>query len=118
MRVQGGSTVSVAGSAAFLTTAGAPVSDVSVLVVPKDRAYWYDGSRRVVSARPDADGRFTLGGRGYVSLPAGDYVLVTVDDLGRDEQYDPSFLATVVNAGIPFTLAAGERKVQDLVVQK
>ena len=43
--------------------------------------------------------------------------MAAVIDLGRDEQFDPSFLATLVPAAAPITIGPGERKTQDLVIR-
>ena len=67
--------------------------------------------------RPAADGQFSFGGPGVASLPSGDYFLAAVMDLGRDEQFAPSFLAALVQAAAPITIAPGEKKIQDLVIR-
>jgi hypothetical protein len=43
--------------------------------------------------------------------------LAAVRDLGRDEQFDPSFLATLASAAAPITIGPGEKKTQDLVIR-
>ena len=96
---------------------GAPVSDYTIIVFPEDRAYWFQGTRRIVVARPGTDGRFTLSGKGLTTLPPGKYLLAAVTDIGRDEQFDPAFLAQVVPAAIPITLGPGEKKTQDLAIR-
>ena len=96
---------------------GAPVSDYTMVVFPEDRAYWIQGSRRIVIARPGTDGRFTLSGPGPTTLPPGRYLLAAVTDINRDEQFDPAFLAQLVPAAVPITLAPGEKKIQDLAIK-
>jgi hypothetical protein len=96
---------------------GAAISDVTIVVFPEDKAYWFQGSRRIVAARPDTDGRFTASGRGPATLPAGRYLLAMVVDLARDEQFDPAFLSAIVPGAIPIVLQPGERKVQDLTLK-
>jgi uncharacterized protein (DUF2141 family) len=96
---------------------GAAVSDYTILVFPEDKAYWVQGSRRIVTARPGTDGRFTLSGPGPTTLPPGKYLLAAVTDIGKDEQFDPSFLAQVVGAAVPIQLAPGEKKTQDLAIR-
>jgi hypothetical protein len=98
-------------------SSGAASSDETVIVFPADRAFWYQGSRRIAITRPASDGVFSLGGPGLVSLPPGDYLMAAVVDLGRDEQFDPSFLATLVPAAAPITIGPGEKKIQDLVIR-
>ncbi len=96
---------------------GAPVSDYTIIVFPEDKAYWFQGTRRIVVARPGTDGRFTLSGKGLTTLPPGKYLLAAVTDIARDEQFDPAFLAQVVPAAIPISLGPGEKKVQDLAIR-
>jgi len=96
---------------------GAPATDETVVFFPADRAYWYQGSRRIATSRPGTDGLFSFGGPGPTSLPPGEYLLAAVADLGRDEQFDPSFLAALVPAAAPVTIGAGEKKTQDLVIR-
>jgi hypothetical protein len=96
---------------------GAPASDYTIVVFPEDRAYWTPGTRRIATARPGTDGRFTLSGPGPTTLPPGRYLLAAVTDLGRDEQFDPAFLAQLVPAGIPISLGPGEKKTQDLAIK-
>jgi hypothetical protein len=98
-------------------TSGATATDETMIVFPADRAYWYQGSRRIATSRPASDGLFSFGGPGPTTLPPGEYLLAAVTDLGRDEQFDPSFLATLVPAAAPVTIGAGEKKVQDLVIR-
>lgn len=96
---------------------GAAATDETVIVFPADRAYWYQGSRRIATSRPGSDGLFSFGGPGVTSLPPGDYLMAAVVDLGRDEQFDPSLLATLVPAAAPITIGPGEKKIQDLVIR-
>ena len=99
------------------SSSGAPVSDFTIILFPEDKAYWFQGTRRIVTARPGTDGRFTLSGKGPSTLPPGKYLLAAVTDVGRDEQFDPAFLAQIVPAAIPISLGPGEKKVQDLAIK-
>jgi hypothetical protein len=96
---------------------GAASSDETVIVFPADRALWYQGSRRIAITRPAADGLFSFGGPGLTSLPPGEYLMAAVVDLGRDEQFDPSFLSALVPAAARITIVPGEKKTQDLVIR-
>ena len=96
---------------------GAPATDYIVVVFPADKAYWLTGSRRIITAKPDSNGQFTLAGPGAISLPPGEYLLAAVTELDRDEQFDPALLASLVPAAVPLSIAPGERKVQDLVIR-
>jgi hypothetical protein len=96
---------------------GVPASDYTVIVFPADKAYWIPGSRRIRTAHPGTDGRFTLGGPGLTTLPPGAYLLAAVTELDRDEQFDPALLALLTAAAVPVTLQAGEQKTQDLMIK-
>ena len=97
--------------------AGKGVSDYTVMIFPANEAYWLYGSRRIVTAQPGTDGRFTLGGPGAAVLPAGEYYLAAVTDVTKDEQYDPAFLQSLIGAAIRITLAPGGKQTQDLRVR-
>ena len=97
--------------------AGAGVSDYAVMVFPVNDAYWVYGTRRIVTAQPGTDGRFTLGGPGPSILPAGEYYLAAVTDVTKDEQYDPAFLQSIIPAAIKVTIKPGAKSVQDLRVR-
>ena len=98
-------------------TEGAGVSDCTMLVFPVDEAYWLHNSRRIVTTQPTGDGRYQLGGPGPALLPAGEYYLAAVTDVSKDEQYDPAFLRTLVDAALRTTLSPGQRVVQDVRVR-
>ncbi len=97
--------------------AGAPVTNYTIVIFPVNRAYWMQGSRRILTAHPGTDGTFTLSGPGPTTLPPGDYLLAAVTELDRDEQFDPSLLATLMAGAVPVSLRPGERKVQNLSVK-
>ena len=86
---------------------GRPAPDYTIIVFPADKALW-GVARRIVTARPATDGKFTL------NLPAGEYMMAAVTDLTPNEQNDPAFLDQIVPAAFKITLATGEKKVQDL----
>jgi hypothetical protein len=88
---------------------GRPTSDFTIILYPVDNRYWQPQSRRIASARPGTDGRFTVRG-----VPAGEYRLTAVTDVEPGEWYDPAFLGQIQQASIPITLAEGDRKVQDI----
>jgi hypothetical protein len=89
--------------------AGRPTADFTIIVFPSDNRYWLPQARRITSTRPGTDGRFSFG-----SLPPGDYRLTAVTDAEPGEWYDPDFLTQLQQVSIPITLAAGQRKVQDI----
>lgn len=104
-------------SGKLMQASGAPATDYTVVVFPSDKNYWFTGSRRILIAKPDSTGQFTLGGAGMISLPAGEYMLAAVTELDRDEQFDPALLASLLTAAVPLSIQPGERKVQDLVIR-
>jgi hypothetical protein len=104
-------------SGRLATSAGAGVNDYIVMVFPTNEAYWLTGSRRIVTAQPGTDGRFTIGGPGPSLLPAGEYYFAAVTDVSKDEQYDPAFLKSLISASIRITLSPGEKRIQDLVLR-
>ncbi|MEO8482427.1 MAG: carboxypeptidase-like regulatory domain-containing protein, partial [Acidobacteriota bacterium] len=88
---------------------GRPTSDFTIVLFSSDSRYWVPQSRRIASARPGTDGRFTIRG-----VPAGSYRLTAVTDAEPGEWYDPAFLGQVQQASIPITLEEGTRKTQDI----
>jgi hypothetical protein len=88
---------------------GRPTSDFTIILFPSDSRYWTPQSRRISSARPGTDGRFSIRG-----VPAGSYRLTAVTDAEPGEWYDPAFLGQVQQASIPISLEDGARKTQDI----
>jgi hypothetical protein len=95
----------------LVDAAGHPTPQFYVFIFPVDHTYWTDGSRRIVSARADVKGVYTLSG-----LPSGDYYVCALTALDRTQQYEASFLDQLVAASIKITLAEGEKKTQSLRV--
>jgi hypothetical protein len=91
---------------------GRPAADYFIVVYAKDRALQTPPTRRVTMARPSNDGRFAVR-----DLPPGEYLLAATTDLEQGEWRDPAFLAQLVTASIPVTLAEGETKRQDIRIQ-
>jgi len=81
------------------------------VVFAADNNYWTPQSRRIRTARPATDGKFTVTG-----LPPGEYRMAAVTDLAPGETNDPAFLDLLVPASVKLTLAAGETKTQDLKI--
>jgi hypothetical protein len=88
---------------------GRQASDYFIVAYAREKNFWSPPSRRVAMARPGTDGRFTIR-----NLPAGDYLVAAVTDVDQGEWMDPAFLAQLVNASIPLTLADGQIKTQDI----
>lgn len=95
-------------SGVLQTPAGAPATNYFVIVFAKDQAYWFSGSRRIVSLRPGTDGRFVTPPAS--PLPPGDYLVAAVTDVRSGEWFEPAFLKTLVSSAVPVSLAEGERK--------
>ena len=98
-------------SGTVLTGAGQRASDFFVVVLPADRRYWSQQSRRIGSARPDATGKFIFRG-----LPAGDYRIAATTDLIPGDLSDASALTALLNQSTPVTLALGEKRTFDLKI--
>lgn len=96
-------------SGAFQDAFGRATSDVTVVVFPTNSAWWGATSRRVRVQRPGTDGKYS-----FVDLPAGDYVLVAVNDMEPDAWKDPALLRSLVAGGVQVTIGEGEQKTQDL----
>ena len=92
--------------------AGRPASAFTIVVFPADRNYW-SVTRRIRTARPGQDGRYTLN-----DLPVGDYRVAAVFDLSPGETSDPSFLETLAGGSVLLTIRPGERKVQDFRIAR
>ena len=88
-----------------------PVPDYTLIVYPADQRYWTPQSRRIQSARPATDGRFT-----FRNLPAGEYRLVPVYDPEPGSWFDPAFLQQLESASVRVSIAEGEKKEQHLRV--
>jgi protocatechuate 3,4-dioxygenase beta subunit len=89
--------------------AGRVTPNFPIVVFSTDREYWTMSSRRVQTARPASDGKFTVTG-----LPAGEYFVCAVTAVDRTEVYDPAFLEQLAPVSFKITIADGEKKVQDL----
>ncbi|MEO6223254.1 MAG: carboxypeptidase regulatory-like domain-containing protein, partial [Vicinamibacterales bacterium] len=85
-----------------------PATDFTVVVFPADKTLW-GAARRVRTTRPDTGGKFS-----FANLPAGSYRIAAVQDIGPEELRDPSLLEELAAASLAFTLADGEKKIQDL----
>jgi hypothetical protein len=80
-----------------------------VVIASRDSRYWTPGARRILTARPGVDGRYT-----FRNIPAGDYLLAAVTDLEQGGQYDQEFLKSLLGASMTITLHDGARQTQDI----
>jgi hypothetical protein len=90
---------------------GRPAPDYTIVVFAADKAYWTPQSRRIRTARPGTDGKFSV-----ANLPAGDYRMAAVVDVAPSEINDPAFLEQLVAASFAIKLGPGEQKTQDLKI--
>lgn len=98
-------------SGTMIDSRSQPATDYTLVVFPSDPRYWMRNARRIQTARPATDGRFT-----FRNLPAGEYLLAPVLDLEPGTAYDAMFLQQLEVNGIRLTLQPGEKKIQDLTV--
>jgi hypothetical protein len=96
-------------SGALVDAAGRPAPDYTIIIFPADQKFWEPLARRIQSTKPASDGHFRV-----ANLPPGDYRIAAVTDVEQGEWYSPSFLAELVGASRAFTLAEGQKIVEDL----
>ncbi len=102
-------------SGVLQTPAGTPAANYFVIVFARDPAYWFNGSRRILSLRPATNGRFVT--TATSPLPPGDYLIAVVTDVRTGEWFDPAFLKTLTSSTVAVTLGEGEKKRQDLQIK-
>jgi hypothetical protein len=95
----------------LVDAAGRPTPQFYVFAFPTNRAYWTNNSRRIVSARADVNGVYTIDG-----LPAGEYYVCALTELDRAQQYEPTYLELLAPSAFKITLADGEKKTQSFRV--
>jgi uncharacterized protein (DUF2141 family)/sarcosine oxidase gamma subunit len=98
-------------SGALRDAANRPASGYVVVVFPADRAYWRLGSRRLRSARPATDGKFS-----FKDLPGGAYLIAAVTDVDPADLGDPALIEQLLPGAVKVNLGDGDTKVQDLRV--
>jgi len=89
-----------------------PALSLTVIAFTTNREWWRPPFRRVLTARPATDGRFTLH-----DLPPGEYYLAALNDVAPDEWRDRAFLELASRLAIRVTILPGEKKVQSLQVR-
>jgi uncharacterized protein (DUF2141 family) len=88
-----------------------PAPEITLIVFPADSRYWTGPARRIQSARPATDGRYT-----FRNLPPGDYRLAPVYDLEPGATSDAAFLQQLEASALRVTLQPGEKKSQDMKI--
>jgi uncharacterized protein (DUF2141 family) len=87
-------------SGSLTTGSGQPATDYFVVVFPDDERYWTGGSRRILSARPDATGHYIFRG-----LPAGNYRLAVTTDLVNGDLRDRGALLRLKDQSRPVSVS-------------
>jgi len=100
-------------SGAVTDTDNKTVTQCTVLVFAEDPTKWTFPSRYVTMARPNQQGRFTIG-----TLPPGTYRAVALAAVQGPEVMDPAFLERQRGLGGQVTLGEGESKTVDLKLQR
>jgi protocatechuate 3,4-dioxygenase beta subunit len=85
------------------------LTDYLVVAFPADQALWVAQSRRIQTSRPDQNGAYRVRG-----LPAGDYLVIAIDDAEQGQWYDPAFLDQLRASAVHVSLSDGETKSQSL----
>ena len=88
---------------------GNGVAGLTVILFPSDESLWLPQSRRIVTAVTDAAGAYKL-----TAVPAGDYLVLAVDDVEQGEWFDPAFLEESKARAVKVTIGEGEQRTADL----
>ncbi len=88
---------------------GNGVAGLTVILFPSDESLWLPQSRRIVTAVTDAAGAYKL-----TAVPAGDYLVLAVDDVEQGEWFDPVFLEESKARAVKVTIGEGEQRTADL----
>ena len=91
---------------------GRIAADHTVLLFAADAKYWVPQSRRIRSARVDADGRYV-----FRSVPPGEYRLVPVLDLEPASWFDREVLEQLEPSSVRVTIGEGEKKIEHVRVR-
>jgi protocatechuate 3,4-dioxygenase beta subunit len=90
---------------------GQAAPEYFIIAFAADERWWLPQSRRIRSARPGSDGRFS-----FPNLAPGDYFIAAVTDVEAGQWFDPAFLREIMPASVKLTIGEGEQKVQDFRV--
>ncbi len=94
-------------------SSGVATADYTIVLFAGEQRFWTPQSRRILTTRPATDGKFS-----FRDLPPGEYRLVALDDAEPGSWFDPDFLKQLVGASMSLTITEGQKKTQDLRVNK
>jgi protocatechuate 3,4-dioxygenase beta subunit len=94
-----------------IDASGQPATRYPIVVFTTDKSLWLPNARRVRVAQPATDGSFAIDG-----LPAGEYAIAAAVEVPIADLADPAFLSQLLAASFRITLAAGEKRRQDLKI--
>ncbi|MCH7747496.1 MAG: carboxypeptidase regulatory-like domain-containing protein [Acidobacteria bacterium] len=90
---------------------GNAVTDLAIVALPVNSAFWRPGSRHVQLTYPDVSGRYEI-----VGLPAGVYLIAAVAGISTGDLYDPAILQEIAAAGTEALVEVGATTTVDLVL--
>jgi protocatechuate 3,4-dioxygenase beta subunit len=85
--------------------------DVTVILFPSDERLWLPQSRQIITARTDSSGSYHLS-----AVPAGDYLVIAVEEVDQGEWFDPSYLDQIRSRATKIRIDEGDQRTQDLKV--
>ena len=88
---------------------GTGMPGMTVIAFSSDPQYWRPQSRHIQAARTDQTGAYRIR-----NLPAGDYLIMAVDDVEQGEWFDPAYLEQARTGARHVSITEGEKKAQDL----
>ena len=94
-------------------SSGVATADYTIVLFAGEQRFWTPQSRRILTTRPATDGKFS-----FRDLPPGEYRLVALDDAEPGSWFDPEFLKQLIGASMSLTITEGQKKAQDLRVNK
>ena len=92
---------------------GNAVTDLAIVALPFNPAFWRPGSRHVQLTYPDLSGRYQI-----VGLPTGVYLVAAVAGIGIGDLYDQAIFQEIAAAGTETQIEAGETTTLDLVLER
>jgi uncharacterized protein (DUF2141 family) len=96
-------------SGTLVDALGRPAPEYVVVVFSADRRFWTSSSRRTRQMHPATDGWYTA-----IGLPAGEYLVAAVTDVGESDVDDPGFLELLSAAATRVSVTDGQAKTLNL----